>query len=386
MKVPFAISGTFVGVGALGSQIVNLWQRSGWGRWAVIDSDHVKPHNLSRHTAFERHIGYYKVDALADLERQLYGAQPAALHVIAEDATRLESERISQALDAADIIVDASTDPGFPRTIATRSSVKRAMSVFITPSGHGAVMLLEDTARTIRLDALEYQYYRQVIAQPWGAEHLAGNQGHLWTGAGCRDLSAVIPNELVSLHAANLAWMARRKLASADASLLVWRYQPDNGGIKVDSCVAQVPRTSSLNGLKIVWDDEIRTKARTQREACLPNETGGVLLGYFDLVLDMVFIVDALAAPPDSQGERTGFVRGVEGLEAAIEEAARRTGWIVRYVGEWHSHPRGHTPDPSGLDLILLVHLATGLDAEGLPAVMLIVGEDDETWVIGRMA
>ena len=247
-------------------------------------------------------------------------------------------------------------------------------------------MLLEDSARTIRLDALECQYYRQVISQPWGEDHLAGNQGYLWTGAGCRDLSAVIPNELVSLHASNLAWMARHKLASADAALRVWHCQPDDGGIIADSYMAHAPRVSALNGLKIVWDDGIRTKVRTQREACLPNETGGVLLGYFDLVLGSVFIVDALAAPPDSLGERTGFIRGVEGLEPAVEEAARRTGQIVRYVGEWHSHPRGHTPDPSDLDLVLLVHLASGLDAEGLPAVMLIVGEHDEAWVSGRMA
>ena len=144
------------------------------------------------------------------------------------------------------------------------------------------------------------------------------------------------------------------------------------------SYAAAVPAASALGGFRIVWDDALRTKMRTERERHLPNETGGVLLGYFDLVMHTVMIVDALSAPPDSREEQTGFVRGVEGLEEAVAEAGRRTANVVRYVGEWHSHPRGHPAQASGDDTILLTHLATALQHEGLPAVMLIIGEAEE--------
>ena len=110
------------------------------------------------------------------------------------------------------------------------------------------------------------------------------------------------------------------------------------------------------------------------------------MLGYFDLVLRKIFIVDALAAPPDSLGDPTGFVRGIDGLENTVKEAGRRTAHVVGYVGEWHSHPRHHAANPSGDDLLLLADLATALEHEGLPALMLIVGEHEEHWWAGRVA
>lgn len=50
---------------------------------------------------------------------------------------------------------------------------------------------------------------------------------------------------------------------------------------------------------------------------------------------------------------------------------------MVGYVGEWHSHPPGHSASPSRHDLVQLVHLALGMADDGLPAVQLIVGEQD---------
>ncbi|MGH8060317.1 MAG: Mov34/MPN/PAD-1 family protein, partial [Candidatus Entotheonellia bacterium] len=255
----------------------------------------------------------------------------------------------------------------------------------VTPSGHGAVMLVEDVRRTIRLDALEAQYYRHIISQPWGRQHLAGHHGHLWAGAGCRDLSAVIPNELIALHGANLASMVRRRTAASEAALHIWHYDPATGSMVAYDYKPVAPRMTAIDGLQIVWDEEIREKIRSQREKHLPSETGGVLLGYFDLVLHKVFIVDALPAPPDSQGDPTGFVRGINGLEDAVKEAGQRTANVVGYVGEWHTHPRHHSSNPSGEDLLLLADLAIALEQEGLPALMLIVGEHKENWFAGRV-
>jgi hypothetical protein len=60
-----------------------------------------------------------------------------------------------------------------------------------------------------------------------------------------------------------------------------------------------------------------------------------------------------------------------------VNEAAARTAGIVGYVGEWHSHPRGHSANPSPDDLIQLAELSLGMHADGLPALQLIVGESD---------
>ena len=83
------------------------------------------------------------------------------------------------------------------------------------------------------------------------------------------------------------------------------------------------------------------------REEALPAETGGVLLGYIDFNVNSIVVVDALSAPPDSEGSMISFERGVAGLAKSVEEASRRTAGVVGYVGEWHSHPRGHSASPS---------------------------------------
>ena len=50
-----------------------------------------------------------------------------------------------------------------------------------------------------------WTYYRAVIQESWGAQHLAGNLGTFWSGASCRDISVVLPYSRVTAHAALLA-------------------------------------------------------------------------------------------------------------------------------------------------------------------------------------
>ncbi len=64
-------------------------------------------------------------------------------------------------------------------------------------------------------------------------------------------------------------------------------------------------------------------------------------------------------------------------MTEAVREASRRTAGIVDYIGEWHSHPKGHSALPSKDDLIQLYHLSQQMADDGLPAVQLIVGEGD---------
>lgn len=376
--------GVLAGFGALGSRIFDLWARSGWGNWTVIDPDHLRPHNLARHSALEGQVGFNKVDAATTLGRLLYPEQPLLVRGIADRADNVACSEVRKALDGSNIVLDVTTELGVPRILAGRNSVRRAFSAFITPSGLGSVLLAEDVARTVRLDRLEAQYYRQVITNNWGAKHLAGDMGHVSTGAGCRDLSAVISGELVALHAANLALIIRVKFAEPDAVMLVWHYETETGALSSHVYDPAMPRMTELGGLKVVWDDGLRSKLRSWREQHFPNETGGVLLGYFDLQMRTVFVVDALPAPADSQEQPGGFIRGIEGLQEAVAEAGRRTTNIVRYIGEWHSHPPKHGADASNDDVVLLAKLATGLQEEGLPALMLIIGEGEERWYGGR--
>lgn len=370
-------AGVMVGAGALGSAILNLWGRSGWGQWTVIDKDHVKPHNLSRHTATADQIGDLKVHAVAALHQVvMHGA--SEITPIAADACDVNNTVVTTALTDAAVVVDASAGLEYPRYVSTVDAFARHASVFITPSANAGVALIEDAARSQRLRTLEAQYYRAMIRNDWGRDHLAGNLSAFWSGASCRDISMVMPYARVMAHACTFAEQLPTLITNEQARIRIWQSDGDLGGLAVYDVPVETEGCFSLqDDLDVYLDQGVERELREFREQGLPNETGGILLGYYDFNVKALVIVAALPAPPDSKATPGSFERGIEGLKEAVDEANRRTAGIVGYVGEWHSHPRGHSAAPSRDDWIQLIHLALGMGDDGLPGVQLIVGEHD---------
>lgn len=367
--------GVLIGAGSLGSSLLNLWGRSGWGKWAVVDKDHIKPHNLTRHTGYAQHVGVMKADVVSGLHAALSkGAN--VVTAINADACAFNSEPVASALTSATLVIDASTTLEYPRAISKQDAAPRHVSVFITPNGNAAVMLAEDAARKNRLRTLEAQYYRALIEHDWGGNHLEGAKT-FWSGASCRDISFVLPYARIQGHASTLAEQIPMAWQDKSALIRVWQRDPATGSVLLYNVPVRDEHSIPFGRFQLHMDEGVEQGLRELRRKALPNETGGVLLGYFDLNIQTVVIVAALPAPPDSKGSRGGFERGTEGLRERIAEVARRTAGIVGYVGEWHSHPRGHSAQPSTDDLTQLAHLAKQMASEGLPAVQLIVGEKD---------
>lgn len=365
-----------VGAGSLGSAMLNLWGRSGWGRWTVIDKDHIKPHNLVRHAAYAQHIGIPKAEVVAQLQGAV--TQGASVVVpICADACDISQEIVRNPLAAAKLVVDASTTLEYPRLASTVDDIGRHMSAFITPDGNAAVLLVEDEKRTVRLRTLEAQYYRALIQESWGEHHLAGNPGSFWSGASCRDISMVLPYSRVLGHASNLAEQVRLAAGRPIASIHVWSRDPDTGGVTVHGVPVFPEKHFHFVELVLFIDEGVEQKLRALRAKKAPSETGGVLLGYYDFNVNAVVIVDGLPAPADSKSTSAWFERGVEGLANTVADASKRTAAVVGYIGEWHSHPPGHSAAPSGNDMVQLAYLAHGMAEDGLPAVSLIVGEHD---------
>jgi hypothetical protein len=53
-----------VGMGALGSQVVDILARNGFGLWSLVDGDVLLPHNLARHALTSQFVGWAKADAM----------------------------------------------------------------------------------------------------------------------------------------------------------------------------------------------------------------------------------------------------------------------------------------------------------------------------------
>ncbi|MYF12198.1 MAG: hypothetical protein F4229_14665 [Gammaproteobacteria bacterium] len=181
-------TGVLIGAGSLGSALLNLWGRSGWGSWSVIDNDHIKPHNLSRHVAYAPQIGETKAQVAAGLHAAVMEGATTVVPIVA-DAADVTHEQVAGALVAATLAVDASTTLEYPRAVSAVDALPRHCSVFITPDGNGAVLLAENASRKQRLRTLEAQYYRAVIQTDWGKSHLNGHVRTFWSGGSCRDIS-----------------------------------------------------------------------------------------------------------------------------------------------------------------------------------------------------
>lgn len=369
-------AGVLIGAGSLGSALLNLWGRSGWGRWTVIDEDHVKPHNLSRHSAYAQHIGESKATVVAELHAAIMEGATEILPLVA-DACDFTQEPVSHAFNDSALVVDASTSLEYPRAASTSDVLPRHISVFVTPNGNAAVLLSEDVKRTIRLRSLEAQYYRALIQSDWGRDHLTGRTGTFWSGASCRDISVVMPYSRILSHASTLAEQIQMAAVREDALIRIWQRDPLFGGVEVHDVRAIPEQRITLGEFDLFIDGGLEQQLRDWRQQGFPNETGGVLLGYYDFNIKAVMVVAALPAPPDSKASPSSFERGIMGLAEAVNDAATRTAGMVGYIGEWHSHPPGHSAAPSQHDLFQLIHLALGMADDGLPAVQLIVGEHD---------
>lgn len=372
-----------IGAGALGSELLNHWIRSGWGEWTIVDNDYVRPHNLARHTAMRFHIGWNKTAAVADLADAASGGTSKIKHIVA-DACGSENEDLESSIVHAAIVVDASADVQYPRDASKKEAGARHVSVFVTPDGWSGVLLLEDAARKIRLHTLEVQYYRAILTDSWGADHLASKLQTFWSGRSCRDRSFVMPNTRIALFAALFAEQIMIQSSRDSACMRVWSSHSETGETQMHE-ITPTPIIELRRGeFSVVLDQGLVDELKSLRQCALPNETGGVLLGYVDIPRKIIALAKGMPAPPDSISTPSEFVRGKEGVPETLTWAEKLTMGQIRYVGEWHSHPWGCSSNPSSTDIVQLSILSQGMAEEGLPVVSLIVGEDIPTILVGQ--
>ncbi|MDK7738567.1 ThiF family adenylyltransferase [Providencia stuartii] len=373
-------NGVLAGVGALGSTLADMWVRSGWGKWTFIDPDQFLPHNLSRHIGFDAFIGLPKVQVVQNLTSSIYPYEP--IPVAINKSILDEDDEIEKALENASLVVDVSTTFEVPRSLALRDDIPRVVSLFLTPSGKSSVMLIEDDERKQRIDALEGQYYRAILGSDWGILHLQHSYGDRWVGGGCRDISVRMSNENIHIHAGILSNQLRSTIFKSEPRLCIWEFDEISGAVNAYEIELYGVVSKDVNGWGVKYDQGLAQKLKDTRLNALPNETGGAIVGITDFKNRTIILVDVLPKPIDSDASPTFFVRGTEGQAEQLERIRKMTAHVVDYVGEWHSHPQGYSAKPSGEDEKLLKVLHKKMSVDGLPAIMVIVSENDINIVV----
>lgn len=370
-----------VGAGALGSQILLNLTRGGFGTWTVIDHDVLLPHNLVRHALPGFCVGYEKAGTLSRFVNSLHEDGETVDSLDADVLAHPITKELRTKLGASDVFVDFSASLVVARWLTLDApGDSRRISVFLNPQGTDLVVMAEDQARSMRLDQIEAQYYRAVIERKEFAEHLLDSSERLRYGLTCRDVTSTLPQDMVSLFSGIAARALKETIANPESSLVVWQISA-NLSVSYRSIELVESVEVHCGDWQINTDKRTLRKLHDLRQHALPNETGGVLLGYPDHLHRMLYVVDVLSSPPDSEEWPTSYIRGSDGLKEAIDEVASRTAGVVGYLGEWHSHPDKSPCEPSSADLKFLLWLTDHMFRDGMPALMAIVCEgDDVLW------
>jgi integrative and conjugative element protein (TIGR02256 family) len=219
-------------------------------------------------------------------------------------------------------------------------------------------------------------FYRQVLRNPGLRSHFTRGEQAMRYSNSCRDLSAIVAQDHIALHAAVASRAIRRFLERPDGGIAIWRAHEDSSVERLDVPLVKAVEVSA-GGWKIIFDVDIEQAMRNYRSNHLPNETGGVLLGSFDLDRKLVLVSDVLGSPDDSREWPAVYIRGSAGLRSAVQDAERLTQGGLEYVGEWHSHPDGFGGEASSTDKRALKLLSAVMGEDARPAVTFIVAEKE---------
>lgn len=365
-----------VGVGALGSHLLLNAIRAGFGQWTLVDNDRLLPHNLARHALDGRAVGHFKAECLSLLANNMIDGSPISVPIITDYLMPGKKlPELSAAIDNANAIVDASASLSVARHLALDlKAIARRASAFFTPTGNASVLLLEDEGRLVPLDILEMQYYREILHSAQLGDHLTDSGHPLRYGQSCRDLTSRMPQDIVTLHAALSSHALKMGLGQPTAFGGVWTLDTHTHQVSF-TCVHTSPLVQmAVGNWHVRTDQAFLDKLFELRAGKLPNETGGVILGTYDMVRKIVYLVDTIPSPPDSTEWPTVYIRGCKGLGRAIKQVDAKTAGNLEYVGEWHSHPDGSTVMPSTDDMKAFEWLSDNMWTAGLPPLMIIVG------------
>ena len=173
-----------VGLGALGSQVVENLVRQGFGQWNLVDEDFLTPHNIVRHAVLGRRFGLPKAVEIAGASNAMFAGPAVAQGLVADVlAPGGAAAALAEKAAEASAILDMSASVAVARHLAldTEATAQR-VALFLSPSGEDLVVMSEGDARAIPMDVVELQYLRAVLNDPRLEGHLEqpADQGRCW--------------------------------------------------------------------------------------------------------------------------------------------------------------------------------------------------------------
>lgn len=384
---PSAAGLAIIGCGALGSKFALHRARSGRPPRSLVDYAAISPHHLVRHGLTSVHVGHNKASALREEILSLFRHSGDSVSIDSHATSILDVLGSSSFLEQTHEILDATASPNVLHVLAAAElpNGARVQRAEIADLGRLGVLSREGPTRNPRVDDLQIALFdeatRDDAVATWLGRHrdeIEGLRGpaleEIGIGIGCSSATMRLRDDVVALHAA--AFSAAFDAAPISAGeVLLTKVEWEPFGWSSARIAVPPVRVVTATGER-GWSVRISHRAMSLMSGHLQtggrNERGGLLVGCVHTKRKIVYVSDALPPSRDSRGSPRGFFRGVGEYPKSLARIASRTANLIRYVGEWHTHPHGSTA-PSEIDQATLQDLVASLRPAGIPAHILIL-------------
>ena len=378
---------TLWGVGALGSPIAEHLVRAGAAELRIVDNGCVTPGLLVRQNYVDADIGKSKVKALVP---RLKAINPNVKIVPVMKNLLTANYDVSETLRDTDVLIDATASRRvaliIDRLLAKQDPVTYAVVTVANDvnATRGIATVTPAGCSCGPTDLLQQGFLRlcDINASNWLDAFWPAADEDAWfePEPGCSSPTFRGGHADAAVLAGGMLVRVADELSGAVVPTVVLgsALAVGQGGghrFEIPSAVQLVCPNSgfevrflpeAIAAMQAVVDEE-------QRDWQTPNETGGVLFGYRNDFLRVIWVADASPPPPDSRSSPSDFVCGVKGVAEATAQWQANSSGLVGFMGTWHSHPVT-AAEPSVTDLGAMQSL---LQQSGSPRhrlVLTIVG------------
>jgi integrative and conjugative element protein (TIGR02256 family) len=370
-----------LGLGALGSQVADLLNKAGVGRFLLKDHDNVKIANVMRHTAGIRNVGEKKVKAVRN---QLYNTNP---YVQSEtDEIPVSSrDHLEAFLVKCDLVISVMADEKI-ESLVNEAAVRlgktviygRAMNkcklgrVFLVRPGiDGCKQCVGLELDEARKDSKRHRFAwlvakdeESVILHECGRPVIAGSAVDLSFVATL--ISRISLDFLEGKSLANNHWLWSVEESAATGAK---EFSTRSTTVEISENCLECNGTPTIK--KVIFPREEMTKLTTEAAADPAVETGGILIGY--IKKDEAVVTKVIGPGPKAIRSATIFRRDVEFTQTALDLAESELGQRGQYIGEWHTHLVA-VPHPSGTDIASLQGISEAVNYATDCPIMIIAG------------
>ena len=374
-----------IGCGALGSKLVMHMARAGLINLTLVDDDVLLPHNLVRHGLMANRVGINKADALREEIAHMYRGQSKVKSLPSNGFDILHDNK-KHLFKNSVWLVDTTASKAFQEAVVASHLLgdTRVMRAELAYEGQIGMMRIEGRKRNPRLDdieaylftlACEHDYLSDWLeAERSAAESELGFTG-IAVGAGCHTFTMPLADDVISFHAAHISTSFRRYIEQASdvghLHVLFLGHQGDMSSQRMAVPKFEILRADNDGSWEIRIANPAKQEILRLTEESGLNETGGILIGKVNRARRVIHVTKALPAPPDSQSTADSFVTGITDVPDVVKRIQSRTGGLIAYVGDWHTHPQGGG-QMSQQDKETARHLQVVLKSSGKPVHIMI--------------